>query len=284
MGNDNCFCEKNAVNLSIRFEFNALRSIEVRYVKIVMSVYMMLFSSLANADLADTVEKIKPAIVGIGVHTPSGRQKNSLNGSGFVIGNGQYVVTNHHVLPKELDENTLQKMAIFTGSGKNAKVRTADIVASSALHDIAVLKVHGAPLPAMALADATFKREGSYVAFTGFPIGAVLGLYPVTHRGIIASITPTIIPVDNANQISIKMLKMLRNPYLVYQLDATAYPGNSGSALYDVNSGEVIGIINKVFVQASKEAVITKPSGITYAIPVKYLLALLKKHKIDYLN
>jgi len=284
MGNDNCFCEKNAVNLSIRFEFNALRSIEVRYVKIVMSVYMMLFSSLANADLADTVEKIKPAIVGIGVHTPSGRQKNSLNGSGFVIGNGQYVVTNHHVLPKELDENTLQKMAIFTGSGKNAKVRTADIVASSALHDIAVLKVHGAPLPAMALADATFKREGSYVAFTGFPIGAVLGLYPVTHRGIIASITPTIIPVDNANQISIKMLKMLRNPYLVYQLDATAYPGNSGSALYDVNSGEVIGIINKVFVQGSKEAVITKPSGITYAIPVKYLLALLKKHKIAYLN
>jgi len=284
MGNDNCFCEKNAVNLPIRFEFNALRSIEVRYVKIVMSAYLILLSSLANADLADTVEKIKPAIVGIGVHTPSGRQKNSLNGSGFVIGNGQYVVTNHHVLPKELDENTLQKMAIFTGSGKNTKVRTADIVASSALHDIAVLKVHGAPLPAMTLADATFKREGSYVAFTGFPIGAVLGLYPVTHRGIIASITPTIIPVDNANQISIKMLKMLRNPYLVYQLDATAYPGNSGSALYDVNSGEVIGIINKVFVQASKEAVITKPSGITYAIPVKYLLALLKKHKIDYLN
>jgi S1-C subfamily serine protease len=129
-----------------------------------------------------------------------------------------------------------------------------------------------------------FSREGSYVAFTGFPIGAVLGLYPVTHRGIIASITPTIIPVDNAQQISIKMLKMLRNPYLVYQLDATAYPGNSGSALYDVDSGEVIGIINKVFVQESKEAVITNPSGITYAIPVKYLLALLKKDNIDYLG
>jgi serine protease Do len=90
--------------------------------------------------------------------------------------------------------------------------------------------------------------------------------------------------VDNAQQISIKMLKMLRNPYLVYQLDATAYPGNSGSALYDVDSGEVIGIINKVFVQESKEAVITNPSGITYAIPVKYLLALLKKDNIDYLG
>ncbi|MFT5297972.1 MAG: serine protease Do [Colwellia sp.] len=254
------------------------------YVKIVLSAYLILYTGLALADLADTVEKIKPSVVGIGVHTPSGRQKNNLNGSGFVIGNGQYVVTNHHVLPKELDSNLLQKMAIFTGSGKNAKVRMADIIASSQLHDIAVLKVHGAPLPAMKLADKNFRREGSYVAFSGFPIGAVLGLYPVTHRGIIASITPTIIPVDNAQQISIKMLKMLRNPYLVYQLDATAYPGNSGSALYDVDTGEVIGIINKVFVQESKEAVISKPSGITYAIPVKYLLALLKKHKIDYLK
>ncbi len=249
----------------------------------ILLVSFSLFTNSAVAELADTVEKIKPAIVGIGVHTPSGRQKNRLNGSGFVIGNGQYIVTNHHVLPKELDDNLLQKMAIFTGSGKNAKVRTADIVASSQLHDIAILKIHGAPLPAMKLASENFRREGSYVAFTGFPIGAVLGLYPVTHRGIIASITPTIIPVDDVKQISIKMLKMMRNPYLVYQLDATAYPGNSGSALYDTNSGEVIGIINKVFVQESKESVISKPSGITYAIPVKYLLALLKKNKIDYL-
>jgi serine protease Do len=256
----------------------------MRYGMIVIITYLILFGNSAMADLADTVDKIKPAVVGIGVYTPSGRQKNSLHGSGFVIGNGQYVVTNHHVLPKELDSNLLQQMAVFTGSGKKAKMRTADIVASSQLHDIAILKIHGLPLPAMKLANADFRREGSYVGFTGFPIGAILGLYPVTHRGIIASITPTIIPVDNANQISIKMLKMMRNPYLVYQLDATAYPGNSGSALYDVETGEVIAIINKVFVQASKEAVITKPSGITYAIPVKYLLALLKKHQVPYLE
>jgi S1-C subfamily serine protease len=235
------------------------------------------------ANLADTVEKVKPAVVGIGVHTPTGHPKNRLSGSGFAIGNGQYIVTNFHVLPKELDENLLQKMAIFTGSGRKAKVRTADIVASSKQHDIAILKIHGSPLPALNLASANFHREGSYVGFTGFPIGAVLGLYPVTHRGIIAAITPTIIPVENTGQLSIKMLKNLRNPYLVYQLDATAYPGNSGSALYDIDSGEVIGIINKVFVQETKETVISKPSGITYAIPVKYLLELLKKNKISYL-
>jgi len=255
----------------------------MRYGSLLIFVILSLFTNSVIAELADTVAKVKPSIVGIGVYTPSARQKNSLNGSGFVIGNGQYVVTNYHVLPKELDDNLLQKMAVFTGSGKAAKVRTAEIVASSQLHDLAVLKIHGAPLPAMELATDDFRREGSYVAFTGFPIGAVLGLYPVTHRGIIASITPTITPVDDISKVSIKMLKMLRNPYLVYQLDATAYPGNSGSALYDTETGDVIGIINKVFVQGTKEAVITKPSGITYAIPVKYLSQLLKKHKIDYL-
>jgi S1-C subfamily serine protease len=76
------------------------------------------------------------------------------------------------------------------------------------------------------------------------------------------------------------MLKKLRDPFMVYQLDATAYPGNSGSAMYDAKTGKVIGIINKVFIQESKEAVISKPSGITYAIPVKYLHELLEENNI----
>ncbi|MBL4899779.1 MAG: serine protease, partial [Colwellia sp.] len=101
-----------------------------------------------------------------------------------------------------------------------------------------------------------------------------------THRGIIASTTPTVIPAQTAGQINLKMLKRMRNPYSVYQLDATAYPGNSGSAMYDRKTGEVLGIINKVFVQSTKEAVISNPSGITYAIPVKYLHKILKEHHI----
>ena len=254
------------ISLFFRFCFGILFS-----VLIVFSV---------NAELADTLEKIKLSVVGIGVHTPTGRPQNRLNGTGFVIGNGQYVVTNYHVVPKELDVSLLQKMAIFIGSGKEATVRKASLVGTSAKYDLAILKIEGTPLPAMKLADPEFVREGSYVAFTGFPIGAVLGLYPVTHRGIIASITPTIVPVDNAGKINIAMLKRLRDPYLVYQLDATAYPGNSGSALYNIETGEVIAVINKVFVQKTKEAVIENPSGITYAIPVKYLYELLQAHNI----
>jgi len=132
----------------------------------------------------------------------------------------------------------------------------------------------------LTLADEKFRGDGTYVAFTGFPIGTVLGLYPVTHRGIIASTTPTVVPVQAAEQINLKMLKRMRNPYLAYQLDATAYPGNSGSAMYDMKTGEVLGVINKVFVQATKEAVISNPSGITYAIPVKYLHQILRENNI----
>ena len=241
---------------------------------------IVFYSAAACGSLVDTISMVKPSVVGIGIYTPTGQPKNRLYGSGFVIGNGTYIVTNHHVIDHELDANLLQQLAVFTGKGATAKVINAKLIASDNEHDIAILKIYGQPLPAMKLAQSDFRPEGSEVAFTGFPIGAVLGLYPVTHRGMIAAITPTITPVDDAKQITIAMLKRLRAPYLVYQLDATAYPGNSGSAMYDTITGEVIGIINKVFVQQSKETVISKPSGITYAIPVKYLHQLLKTHNI----
>ncbi|MDO7084098.1 serine protease [Pseudocolwellia sp. AS88] len=240
----------------------------------------LFFTLSVSAELADTLEKVKPSIVGVGIYTPTGRPKNILSGSGFVIGNGRYVITNHHVVPKELDAKLLQEMAVFVGSGKTAKVRKASLIASSERYDLAVLEIKGAKLPPLTLASSAYIREGTSIAFTGFPIGSVLGLYPVTHRGIIAAITPTITPVSDVRQLSIKMLKKLRDPFMVYQLDATAYPGNSGSAMYDAETGKVIGIINKVFIQESKEAVISKPSGITYAIPVKYLHELLEEKNI----
>lgn len=238
--------------------------------------------SALSAQLVETIAKVKPSVVGIGVYTPTGKPRNKLQGSGFVVGNGQYVVTNHHVVPEVLDDNLLQSVVVFVGSGDHASVRKAILLDSSKRYDLAILKIEGNPLPAMQLASESLVPEGSYVAFTGFPIGAVLGLYPVTHRGIIASVSPTITPVDNAGNINIAMLKRLRDPYLVYQLDATAYPGNSGSALYEIETSKVIGVINKVFVQQSKEGVISNPSGITYAIPVKHVIELLEKNNINY--
>jgi S1-C subfamily serine protease len=68
----------------------------------------------------------------------------------------------------------------------------------------------------------------------------------------------------------------MRNPFDVYQLDAIAYPGNSGSAVYRASTGEVIGVMNSVFVKESRESLLSAPSGIAYAIPVRHLRALLE--------
>ncbi|MFD2165556.1 serine protease [Thalassotalea euphylliae] len=247
---------------------------------ITILVCIALSFSAYSHDMVNIIKQIKPSVVGIGVHTPLGQPKNELRGTGFVIGNGQYVATNHHVLPELLNSERLQEMVVFIGAGKKATARKAEIIASSQYYDLAILKIEGEPLPAMKLASDNFYPEGKVVGFTGFPIGAILGLYPVTHTGMIASITPVVIPVKDTRQMTITMLKRLRDPYMVYQLDGTAYPGNSGSAMYDVDSGEVVAVINKVFVQQTKEAVISNPSGITYAIPVRHLRRLMKDNKI----
>lgn len=110
----------------------------------------------------------------------------------------------------------------------------------------------------------------------GFPIGSALGLTPVTHRGIIAAVTPIGIPQANSRQLNPALIRRLAgDTFRVYQLDATAYPGNSGSPVFDPDTGEVLGIVNMVFVKGTKENALSAPSGITYAIPVSHLRALL---------
>ena len=125
------------------------------------------------------------------------------------------------------------------------------------------------------LGDDNTVREGSPIAFTGFPIGAVLGLFPVTHTGIVSSITPVARTADAARDLSAAQLRRMRDPFDVFQLDAIAYPGNSGSPVYHPDSGQVIGVVNSVYVKESKESALERPSGITYAIPVTWVSKLL---------
>ncbi|KGJ98161.1 S1 family peptidase [Thalassotalea sp. ND16A] len=251
-------------------------------VKFLFTISLLLFTTSNYASsLVETIIRVKPAIVGIGTHAPTGRPQNVLSGTGFVIGNGQYVATNYHVIANEDEPKSTNRHVIFTGSGKQGEIFQASVVARSKEHDLAILKHHGPPLLPMTLAAGGFIDEGSAVAFTGFPIGAVLGLYPVTHQGFIASITPVVIPARGAAELSASMIKLLKEPYFVYQLDATAYPGNSGSPVYDIDKGMVVAVINKVFVQKTKEAAITNPSGITYAIPIKFLHELIANSHLD---
>jgi len=95
---------------------------------------------------------------------------------------------------------------------------------------------------------------------------------------MVSAITPIVIPPPVAAQLDPRVFRRLTTgSYPVLQLDATAYPGNSGSPVYDPESGDVLGIINMVFVKGTKEAALTQPSGITYAIPALHLQVLLAK-------
>jgi S1-C subfamily serine protease len=148
-------------------------------------------------------------------------------------------------------------------------------------HDIALIRIGGEPLPALRLGDSAKVREGQALAFTGFPIALVLGFHPATHRGMVAAITPVALPGITARGLSAKAITRIRDSvYHVFQLDGTAYPGNSGSPLYDPDDGTVYGIINSVFIQGTREAAISRPSGITYAIPGQYIRDMLREAKI----
>lgn len=234
-----------------------------------------------SSKLPDIIEKIKPAIVAVGTFQKTRRPPAIFRATGFVITDGLHIVTNAHVLPEKLDTERKEILAIFTGKANAIDLREATKIAEDRDHDLVLLKIGGPPLPAMPLGDSDKVREGETYAFTGFPIGMVLGLNAVTHRGIISSITPVVIPQLSGQFLEKKVLSRLIAPYDVFQLDATAYPGNSGSPLYNPETGQVIAIINKVFIQESKETVIQKPSGISYAIPIKHLLGLLKKARLE---
>ncbi len=232
----------------------------------------------AQTSLEDTIESVSRSVVGVGSFNPLAAPNAHLKATGFVVADGRYVVTNYHVI-EGIEEVEGTRLAVFYGYGDRQEMFFAKVVAEDRKNDLALLTYanpSGKKLPGLSLYDdRTELRIGKQIVFTGYPIGAVLGFYAVTHTGIISSITPIVIPADRASQLTAKALKRLKNPFFVYQLDATAYPGNSGSPVYLPDTGEVVGIVNKVFVKETKEAVLEKPSGITYAIPVSALKSLL---------
>ena len=144
---------------------------------------------------------------------------------------------------------------IVPGPGREAQLRVATRGADDPAHDLALLHLPGPPLPALPIRDSESVREGESILFTGYPIGAVLGPFPATHRGMVSAITPIAIPAAHSSQLKPELIRRLGSgPFPVFQLDATAYPGNSGSPVYDPATGEVIGIVNMVFVKGTKES------------------------------
>ncbi len=231
----------------------------------------------AHADVADMLPTIKPGVVGVGTFHPTGSPRGNLLGTGFAVLDGQYVVSCAHIFTRPLDSEKKETYAVFIGRDRQMAVRAARLVATDRDRDLALLKIAGDPLPTLKLGDSDRAREGWQLYFTGYPIGSVLGLNPSTHRAGLAAIIPIYTPVPAASQLNARALRQAQRPYEVFELDAIAYPGNSGSPVWHPDTGEVLGVVNSGYVKGAKEAALTAPSGISYAIPVKYVHRLLEQ-------
>ncbi|MBW8328457.1 MAG: serine protease [Thiobacillus sp.] len=238
---------------------------------------VLIVVSPAHADVADMVARVKPGVVGVGTFNPTGSPRGNLQGTGFAVLDGRYVVSCAHIFVKLLDSEKKETHAIFIGRDRQVTVRPATLIATDRARDLALLKIEGDPLPALKLGDSNPAREGWQLYFTGYPIGSVLGLNPSTHRAGLAAIIPIFTPLAAASQLNARTLKQAKEPFEVYELDAIAYPGNSGSPVWHPDTGEVLGVVNSVYVKGAKEAALSTPSGISYAIPVKYVRALLEQ-------
>jgi len=69
-------------------------------------------------DLADTVVKVKPSVVGVGTYLPTRAPQSQLYGTGFVVGVGYHVITNTHVVKLQLTVDKKEKLVVFAGTGK----------------------------------------------------------------------------------------------------------------------------------------------------------------------
>ena len=235
---------------------------------------------LFAADATTTVERVKRSVVAVGTFERTRNPQFSFRGTGFVVEDGTLVVTNAHVVAAVPDAARLEQFGILIPQPGNrtAVFRGATQVASDTDTDLALLKIRGTALPALQMGNSDDVKEGQAIFFTGFPIGAVLGPFAATHRGLVAAIAPVAIPQSRSTQLDPKVIRRLSSgAFDIFQLDATAYPGSSGSPVYDPESGQVLAIMNMVLVKSTKEAVLSQPSGIAYAVPGKYVRDLLEK-------
>ncbi len=237
-----------------------------------------LFGGPLRADMVSTIARVKPSVVIVGTFKSTNSPRFNLRGTGFVVGNGNLAITNAHVLPDPSDVDVAADLVIQIKIGEDRfQIRPVTVLDIDVAHDLALLRFDGPPLPPVSIGDSDQVREGQPIAFMGFPIGGALGFSPVTHRGMISSIAAAALPTPTSSQLNAKMVRSLRAAsFDIFQLDGTAYPGNSGGPLFDPDSADVLGVVNMVFIKGTRESALTHPSGITYAIPAKHVVQLLQ--------
>jgi S1-C subfamily serine protease len=188
--------------------------------------------------IADIIDNVKKSVVTIttvrvALDVLFGLTPIQGVGSGFVVNERGFIVTNSHVI------RDAQKVTVILPDGESIE---GDVIASDPRRDLALLRVDVEGLKPIKLGDSDNIRVGEIV----FAIGSPLGLpgSSVT-MGIISAINRTIVGEDIVLEDLI-------------QTDAAINPGNSGGPLINVE-GEAIGIAT---------AIIPYAQGIGFAIPI----------------
>ena len=169
-----------------------------------LCIAALLLPAAARAGLEDLIAKAKPSVVAVGVFSPTSSPRFGFRGTGFVVEQGNVVVTNAHVLPDPLpaaDAAESLRVVVPASGSETAQLRAATLLRLDRSRDLALLRIDGPPLPALTLAAPGSVREGNAIAIIGFPLGGALGFTPVTHRGIVASITAIAPPAPTAQPV-----------------------------------------------------------------------------------
>lgn len=163
-------------------------------------------------------------------------------GSGFIITEDGYIVTNSHVI-----EDADKVEVMIPGDDEYID---AEIVGSDSSTDMAVLKVDRSGLPFVTLGDSSKLQVGELAVAIGNPFGELAGTVTV---GVISALD--------------REITIGGSDYYLLQTDASINSGNSGGPL--VNSyGEVIGITN---------AKVSEGEGIGFAIPVNSIKEVIEE-------
>lgn len=165
---------------------------------------------------------------------PTVRRRESILGSGVIVSEDGYVLTNHHVI------TGAEQIRIALWDGR---VTDARVIGSDAETDLAVLKVEGRGLPALGLDPKVALQVGDVV----LAIGNALGLSQTVTLGIVSGLGRT--PLNQA----------IEEEFI--QTDAAINEGNSGGALISAD-GQLVGI--NTFVLGRRSGA----EGIGFAIPM----------------
>lgn len=232
----------------------------------------------ATDPFVDIAAKVRPGIVAVGTYDRLDAPSIRFFGSGFVVGDGHMAVTNKHVIDAVSVKEKLEDLRVFFADEAPTQGRRATVIEADAHHDVALLAFDGLPGTPLELNTQDVPRPGQGVGVMGYPIGTALGLAPAVHRGVVSALVPAVLPMPRGIELTPELAEAIRKPYNLLQLDMTVYPGNSGSPLFDALDGRVIGIVNKALATRTREHMLDKPSGIAYAVPVRWVYEIVQRH------